>query len=151
MVRIKNVPEIKDVTNVLLANEILLKAPNGRMFVKESTANEESFFSKVIKGDVEIVGGKTPKVYVEDAEGDITSLDGKKYKYVEITELKGKSSPKYTKIKPETTVTYEFLDAMTIDAMKKWTLNNHGVKVPANYSKKDTIIKYILKEIGNEV
>lgn len=65
MVRIKNTPQIKDKKGVILANDILVKAPNGKMFINESKMQDDAFLQSIVDGDVQIVGGKTPDVWVE--------------------------------------------------------------------------------------
>jgi len=43
MTRIKTTPEVKDKAGVLLANDMLIKSPNGRMFLKPEKANDDAF------------------------------------------------------------------------------------------------------------
>lgn len=101
MTRINTTPEVKDKKGVLLANDMLIKSPNGRMFLKPEKMHESAFISSVIKKDVEIVGGTCPKVWKESANGTLAD-DGKKYEYVEITKLTDKD-----KYKKEITVKSE--------------------------------------------
>ena len=95
MTRIKTTPEVKDHAGILLANDMLVKSPNGRMFLKPEKMYDDTFISAVIKKDVEIVGGTTPEVWVEDIKGTVESEDGKKYSRKKITELTDKD--KYAK------------------------------------------------------
>ena len=95
MTRIKNLPEIKDVGGVVGANDIQLKSPNGRMFLKPEKMHDDKFIQAVIKKDVEVVGGTTPEVWVEDIRGTVESESGKKYSRKKITELTDKD--KYAK------------------------------------------------------
>jgi len=93
MTRINTTPEVKDKAGVLLANDILVKSPNGRMFLKKEKIYDEKFIQAVIKKDVEIVGGTTPRVWKESATG-ILADDGKKYEQVDITKLTEKDKYK---------------------------------------------------------
>jgi hypothetical protein len=89
MTRIHTTPEVKDKAGVLLANDILVKSPNGRMFLKKEKIYDEKFIQAVIKKDVEIVGGTTPKVWKESAKGTLGE-NGKTYEEIEITKLTDK-------------------------------------------------------------
>jgi hypothetical protein len=93
MVRINTTPEVKDKAGILLANDMLIKSPNGRMFLKPEKMHDALFISAVIKKEVEIVGGTCPKVWKESATG-ILADDGKKYEQVEITKLTNKDKYK---------------------------------------------------------
>lgn len=86
MTRINTTPEVKDKAGVLLANDMLVKSPNGRMFLKPEKIHDEKFIQAVIKKDVEIVGGTCPKVWKESAKGTLDE-NGKTYEEVEITKL----------------------------------------------------------------
>ncbi len=89
MTRINTTPEVKDNKGVLLANDMLIKSPNGRMFLKKEKIYDEKFIQAVIKKDVEIVGGTTPKVWKESAKGTLDE-NGKTYEQVDITKLTDK-------------------------------------------------------------
>jgi hypothetical protein len=89
MVRINTTPEVKDKAGVLLANDMLIKSPNGRMFLKPEKMHDALFISAVIKKEVEIVGGTTPKVWKESSKGTLDE-NGKTYEEVEITKLTDK-------------------------------------------------------------
>ena len=93
MVRINTTPEVKDNVGKLLANDMLIKSPNGRMFLKPEKMHDALFISAVIKKEVEIVGGTCPKVWKESAKGTLAD-DGKKYEYVDITKLTDKDKYK---------------------------------------------------------
>lgn len=93
MTRINTTPEVKDKAGVLLANDILVKSPNGRMFLKPEKMHDALFISAVIKKEVEIVGGSCPKVWKESSTG-ILADDGKKYEQVDITKLTDKNKYK---------------------------------------------------------
>ncbi len=93
MTRINTTPEVKDKVGILLANDMLIKSPNGRMFLKKEKIYDERFISAVIKKDVEIVGGTCPKVWKESSTG-ILADDGKKYEQVDIAKLTDKDKYK---------------------------------------------------------
>lgn len=101
MTRINTTPEVKDKAGVLLANDMLVKSPNGRMFLKPEKIYDEKFIQAVIKKEVEIVGGTCPKVWKESAKGTLDK-NGKTYEEVEITKLTDKD-----KYKKEITVKSE--------------------------------------------
>lgn len=89
MTRINTTPEVKDKAGVLLANDMLVKSPNGRMFLKPEKIYDEKFIQAVIKKEVEIVGGTCPKVWKESAKGTLDE-NGKTYEEIEITKLTDK-------------------------------------------------------------
>lgn len=93
MTRINTTPEVKDKAGILLANDMLVKSPNGRMFLKPEKIYDEKFIQAVIKKQVEIVGGTTPKVWKESEKG-ILADDNKKYEQVDITKLTDKDKYK---------------------------------------------------------
>ena len=93
MTRINTAPEVKDKANKLLANDMLIKSPNGRMFLKPEKMHDALFISAVIKKEVEIVGGTCPKVWKESEKG-ILADDNKKYEQVDITKLTDKDKYK---------------------------------------------------------
>ena len=93
MTRINTTPEVKDKAGVLLANDILVKSPNGRMFLKPEKMHDALFISSVIKKEVEIIGGTCPKVWKESSTG-ILADDGKKYEQVDIAKLTDKDKYK---------------------------------------------------------
>jgi hypothetical protein len=93
MTRIHTTPEVKDKAGVLLANDILVKSPNGRMFLKPEKMHDALFISSVIKKEVEIIGGTCPKVWKESSTG-ILADDGKKYERFDIAKLTDKDKYK---------------------------------------------------------
>lgn len=150
MTRINTTPEVKDKAGVLLANDMLVKSPNGRMFLKPEKANDDAFVQAVIKKQVEIVGGTTPtrnKVVPVGTEGAMTTADNSEaFIKVPITELTDKDSywtDEGLKSK-NFTVDEKFINAMTITELKAWA-TKRGIKLTA--TKKADMIKEILENI----
>ena len=150
MTRINTTPEVKDKAGTLLANDILVKSPNGRMFLKPEKANDDAFVQAVIKKQVEIVGGATPtrnKVVPVGTEGAMTTADNSEaFIKVPITELTDKDSywtDEGLKSK-NFTVDEKFLNAMTVTELKAWA-TKRGIKLTA--TKKADMIKEILANI----
>lgn len=150
MTRINTTPEVKDKAGVLLANDMLVKSPNGRMFLKPEKANDDAFVQAVIKKQVEIVGGTTPtrnKVVPVGTEGALMTADNSEaFIKVPITELTDKDSywtDEGLKSK-EFTVDEKFLNGMTVTELKAWA-TKRGIKLTA--TKKADMIKEILENI----
>ena len=150
MTRINTTPEVKDKAGVLLANDLLIKSPNGRMFLKPEKANDDAFVQAVIKKQVEIVGGTTPtrnKVVPVGTEGAMTTADNTEaFIKVPITELTDKDSywtDEGLKSK-DFTVDEKFLNGMTVTELKAWA-TKRGIKLTA--TKKADMIKEILEKI----
>ena len=150
MTRINTTPEVKDKAGVLLANDLLIKSPNGRMFLKPEKANDDAFVQAVIKKQVEIVGGTTPtrnKVVPVGTEGALTTADNSEaFIKVPITELTDKDSywtDEGLKSK-DFTVDEKFLNGMTVTELKAWA-TKRGIKLTA--TKKADMIKEILEKI----
>lgn len=150
MTRINTTPEVKDKAGVLLANDLLIKSPNGRMFVKPEKMEDDAFVQAVIKKQVEIVGGTTPtrnKVVHVGTEGALTTADNTEaFIKVPITELTDKDSywtDEGLKSK-DFTVDEKFLNAMTVTELKAWA-TKRGIKLTA--TKKADMIKEILENI----
>jgi len=150
MTRINTTPEVKDKAGVLLANDILVKSPNGRMFLKPEKANDDAFVQAVIKKQVEIVGGTTPtrnKVVPVGTEGAMVTADNSEaFIKVPITELTDKDS--YwtdSGLKEKNfTVDEKMLNGMTVTDLKAWA-SKRGIKLTA--TKKADIITEILENI----
>jgi hypothetical protein len=149
MTRIKTTPEVKDHAGILLANDMLVKSPNGRMFLKPEKANDDTFVQAVIKKQVSIVGGTVPVVWKEVAPDSgianalICSDNSKAFVRIPITELKDKE--KYEKEiagKYDFDVTYEFLDKMVKADIATWA-SQRGIAVDTKLTK-DKMINYIL-------
>ena len=150
MTRIKTTPEVKDKAGVLLANDMLIKSPNGRMFVKPEKMEDDAFVQAVIKKQIEIVGGTTPtrnKVVPVGTEGAMVTADNSEaFIKVPITELTDKDSywtDEGLKSK-DFTVDEKFLNAMTVTELKAWA-TKRGIKLTA--TKKADMIKEILENI----
>lgn len=150
MTRINTTPEVKDKAGILLANDMLVKSPNGRMFLKPEKANDDAFVQAVIKKQVEIVGGTTPtrnKVVPVGTEGAMTTADNSEaFIKVPITELTDKDSywtDEGLKSK-DFTVDEKFINAMTVTELKAWA-TKRGIKLTA--TKKADMIKEILENI----
>jgi hypothetical protein len=150
MTRINTTPEVKDKAGILLANDMLVKSPNGRMFLKPDKANDDAFVQAVIKKQVEIVGGTTPtrnKVVPVGTEGAMTTADNSEaFIKVPITELTDKDSywtDEGMKSK-DFTVDEKFINAMTVTELKAWA-TKRGIKLTA--TKKADMIKEILENI----
>ena len=150
MTRINTTPEVKDKAGVLLANDILVKSPNGRMFLKPEKANDDAFVQAVIKKQVEIVGGTTPtrnKVVPVGTEGAMTTADNSEaFIKVPITELTDKDSYWTDEgIKEKNfTVDEKLLNSMTVTQLKAWAMER-GITLKA--TKKSDIISEILTKI----
>ena len=150
MTRIKTTPEVKDKAGVLLANDILVKSPNGRMFVKPEKMEDDAFVQAVIKKQIEIVGGTTPtrnKVVPVGTEGAMVTADNSEaFIKVPITELTDKDSywtDEGLKSK-DFTVDEKMLNGMTVTELKAWA-TKRGIKLTA--TKKADMIKEILEKI----
>ena len=150
MTRIKTTPEVKDKAGVLLANDMLIKSPNGRMFLKPEKANDDAFVQAVIKKQVEIVGGTTPtrnKVVPVGTEGAMVTADNSEaFIKVPITELTDKDSYWTDNGLKEKnfTVDEKMLNGMTVTELKAWS-SKRGIKLTA--TKKADMIKEILENI----
>ena len=150
MTRINTTPEVKDKAGVLLANDILVKSPNGRMFLKPEKANDDAFVQAVIKKQVEIVGGTTPtrnKVVPVGTEGAMVTADNSEaFIKVPITELTDKDSYWTDSGLKEKkfTVDEKMLNGMTVTELKAWA-SKRGIKLTA--TKKADIISEILENI----
>ena len=150
MTRINTTPEVKDKAGVLLANDILVKSPNGRMFLKPEKANDDAFVQAVIKKQVEIVGGTTPtrnKVVPVGTEGAMVTADNSEaFIKVPITELTDKDSYWTDNGLKEKnfTVDEKMLNGMTVTELKAWA-TKRGIKLTA--TKKADIITEILENI----
>lgn len=150
MTRINTTPEVKDKAGVLLANDILVKSPNGRMFLKPEKANDDAFVQAVIKKQVEIVGGTTPtrnKVVPVGTEGAMVTADNSEaFIKVPITELTDKDSYWTDNGLKEKnfTVDEKMLNGMTVTELKAWS-SKRGIKLTA--TKKADMIKEILENI----
>lgn len=150
MTRINTTPEVKDKAGILLANDMLVKSPNGRMFLKPEKANDDAFVQAVIKKQVEIVGGTTPtrnKVVPVGTEGAMVTADNSEaFIKVPITELTDKDS--YwtdSGLKEKNfTVDEKMLNGMTVTELKAWA-SKRGIKLTA--TKKADIITEILENI----
>ena len=150
MTRIKTTPEVKDKAGVLLANDILVKSPNGRMFVKPEKMEDDAFVQAVIKKQIEIVGGTTPtrnKVVPVGTEGAMVTADNSEaFIKVPITELTDKDSYWTDNGLKEKnfTVDEKMLNGMTVTELKVWA-SKRGIKLTA--TKKADIITEILENI----
>jgi len=150
MTRINTTPEVKDKKGVLLANDLLVKSPNGRMFLKPEKANDDAFVQAVIKKQVEIVGGTTPtrnKVVPVGTESAMTTADNSEaFIKVPITELTDKDSYWTDNGLKEKnfTVDEKFLNSMTVTQLKAWA-TKRGIKLTETLKAK--IIEQILDNI----
>jgi len=150
MTRIKTTPEVKDKAGVLLANDMLIKSPNGRMFLKPEKANDDAFVQAVIKKQVEIVGGTTPtrnKVVPVGTKGAMVTADNSEaFIKVPITELTDKDTYWTDKglMEKNFTVDEKMLNGMTVTELKVWA-SKRGIKLTA--TKKADIITEILENI----
>jgi len=150
MTRINTTPEVKDKAGVLLANDMLIKSPNGRMFLKPEKANDDAFVQAVIKKQVEIVAGTTPtrnKVVPVGTEGAMVTADNSEaFIKVPITELTDKDSYWTDNGLKEKnfTVDEKMLNGMTVTELKAWA-SKRGIKLTA--TKKADIISEILENI----
>jgi len=150
MTRINTTPEVKDKAGILLANDMLIKSPNGRMFLKSEKANDDAFVQAVIKRQVEIVGGTTPtrnKVVPVGTEGAMVTADNSEaFIKVPITELTDKDSYWTDNGLKEKnfSVDEKMLNGMTVTELKAWA-SKRGIKLTA--TKKADIITEILENI----
>ena len=148
MTRINTTPEVKDKSGILLANDILIKSPNGRMFVKPEKVDDDKFVQAVIKKQVEIVGGTTPtrnKVVPVGTEGAMTTADNSEaFIKVPITELTDKDSYWTDLSSKNFEITEAFLESMTVSQLKAWA-TERGITLKA--TKKSDIISEILTKI----
>ena len=150
MTRINTTPEVKDKAGILLANDMLVKSPNGRMFLKPEKANDDAFVQAVIKKQVEIVGGTTPtrnKVVPVGTEGAMVTADNSEaFIKVPITELTDKDSYWTDNGLKEKnfSVDEKMLNGMTVTELKAWA-SKRGIKLTA--TKKADIITGILENI----
>ena len=150
MTRINTTPEVKDKAGILLANDMLIKSPNGRMFLKSEKANDDAFVQAVIKRQVEIVGGTTPtrnKVVPVGTEGAMVTADNSEaFIKVPITELTDKDSYWTDNGLKEKnfSVDEKMLNGMTVTELKAWA-SKRGIKLTA--TKKEDIISEILENI----
>jgi hypothetical protein len=150
MTRINTTPEVKDKAGVLLANDMLIKSPNGRMFLKPEKANDDAFVQAVIKKQVEIVAGTTPtrnKVVPVGTEGAMVTADNSEaFIKVPITELTDKDSYWTDNGLKEKnfSVDEKMLNGMTVTELKAWA-SKRGIKLTA--TKKADIISEILENI----
>lgn len=150
MTRINTTPEVKDKAGILLANDLLIKSPNGRMFVKPEKMEDDAFVQAVVKKQVEIVGGTTPtrnKVVPVGTEGALTTADNSEaFIKVPITELTDKDTywtDEGLKSK-DFVVDEKFLSAMTVTQLKAWA-SARGIKLTETVKAK--IIIQILENI----
>lgn len=158
MTRINTTPEVKDHAGILLANDMLVKSPNGRMFLKPEKANDDAFIQAIIKKQVSIVGGTTPvvwKVVAPDsgiANALICSDNSKAFVRIPITELKDKDKYEKEISGYDFNVTYEFLDKMVKADIATWA-SQRGITVNTKLTKVK-MINYILNykpvEIDND-
>lgn len=150
MPRINQLSQISDKKGLMLANELELKSPNGKMFVKKEVMESDAFIQKVIKKDVEIVGGTTPtrnKVVPVGTEGAMVTADNSEaFIKVPITELTDKDSYWTDNGLKEKnfTVDEKMLNGMTVTELKAWS-SKRGIKLTA--TKKADIITEILENI----
>lgn len=150
MTRINTTPEVKDKKGVLLANDLLVKSPNGRMFLKPEKMSDDKFITSVIKKDVEIVGGTTPKVFkvvpVGTEGAKVTADNSEAFIEVPITELTDKDSYWTNEGLKEKnfTVDEKFLNSMTVTQLKAWA-TKRGIKLTETLKAK--IIEQILDNI----
>ena len=150
MTRINTTPEVKDKAGILLANDMLIKSPNGRMFLKSEKANDDAFVQAVIKKQVEIVGGTTPtrnKVVPVGTEGAMVTADNSEaFIKVPITELTDKDSYWTDNGLKEKnfSVDEKMLNGMTVTQLKAWA-SARGIKLTA--TKKADIITEIIENI----
>lgn len=150
MTRINTTPEVKDKAGVLLANDLLIKSPNGRMFLKPEKMHEAFFISAVIKKDVEIVGGTCPKVHkvvpVGTEGAKVTADNTEAFIRVPITELTDKDSYWTDNGLKEKnfSVDEKMLNGMTVTELKAWA-SKRGIKLTETLKAK--IIAEILENI----
>jgi len=150
MPRINQLSQISDKKGLMLANELELKSPNGKMFVKKEVMESDAFIQKVIKKDVEIINSAIPtrnKVVPVGTEGAMVTADNSEaFIKVPITELTDKDSywtDEGLKSK-DFTVDEKFLNGMTVTELKAWA-TKRGIKLTA--TKKADMIKEILENI----
>ena len=150
MPRINQLSQISDKKGLMLANELELKSPNGKMFVKKEVMESDAFIQKVIKKDVEIINSAIPtrnKVVPVGTEGAMVTADNSEaFIKVPITELTDKDSywtDNGLKEK-DFTVDEKMLNGMTVTELKAWA-TKRGIKLTA--TKKADMIKEILENI----
>lgn len=150
MTRIKTTSEVKDNGDKLSANDLLIKSPNGRMFVKPEKMEDDAFVQAVIKKQIEIVGGTTPtrnKVVPVGTKGAMVTADNSEaFIKVPITELTDKDSYWTDKglMEKNFTVDEKFLSSMTVTQLKAWA-TKRGIKLTETLKAK--IIAEILENI----
>jgi len=150
MPRINQLSQISDKKGLMLANELELKSPNGKMFVKKEVMESDAFIQKVIKKDVEIINSAIPtrnKVVPVGTEGAMVAADNSEaFIKVPITELTDKDSYWTDKglMEKNFTVDEKFLSSMTVTQLKAWA-TKRGIKLTA--TKKADIITEILENI----
>jgi hypothetical protein len=147
MPRINQLSQISDEKGLMLANELELKSPNGKMFVKKEVMESDTFIQKVIKKDIEIINSAIPtrnKVVPVGTKGATVTADNTEaFIKVPITELTDKDSYWTDDGLKEKNfvVTYEFLDAKTIAELKAWA-KDRGITLKS--TKKADIINELL-------
>lgn len=150
MPRINQLSQISDKKGLMLANELELKSPNGKMFVKKEVMASDAFIQKVIKKDVEIINSAIPtrnKVVPVGTEGAMVTADNSEaFIKVPITELTDKDSYWTDNGLKEKnfSVDEKMLNGMTVTELKVWA-TKRGIKLTA--TKKADIITEILENI----
>lgn len=150
MPRINQLSQISDKKGLMLANELELKSPNGKMFVKKEVMASDAFIQKVIKKDVEIINSAIPtrnKVVPVGTEGAMVTADNSEaFIKVPITELTDKDSYWTDNGLKEKnfSVDEKMLNGMTVTELKVWA-TKRGIKLTA--TKKADIITEILESI----
>lgn len=150
MPRINQLSQISDKKGLMLANELELKSPNGKMFVKKEVMESDAFIQKVIKKDVEIINSAIPtrnKVVPAGTEGAMVTADNSEaFIKVPITELTDKDSYWTDNGLKEKnfSVDEKMLNGMTVTELKVWA-TKRGIKLTA--TKKADIITEILENI----
>jgi hypothetical protein len=150
MPRINQLSQISDKKGLMLANELELKSPNGKMFVKKEVMESDAFIQKVIKKDVEIINSAIPtrnKVVPVGTEGAMVTADNSEaFIKVPITELTDKDSYWTDKglMEKNFTVDEKFLSSMTVTQLKAWA-TKRGIKLTETVKAK--IIAQIIENI----
>ena len=150
MPRINQLSQISDEKGLMLANELELKSPNGKMFVKKEVMESDAFIQKVIKKDVTILNSAIPKrnkVVPVGTEGAmVTANNSEAFIKVPITELTDKDSYWTDNGLKEKnfSVDEKMLNGMTVTELKVWA-TKRGIKLTA--TKKADIITEILENI----
>ena len=149
MPRINQLSQISDKKGLMLANELELKSPNGKMFVKKEVMESDTFIQKVIKKDIEIINSAIPtrnKVVPVGTKGATVTADNTEaFIKVPITELTDKDSY-WTDdgLKEKNFVVDEkLLNAMTVTELKAWA-SKRNIKLAS--TKKTDIISEILEK-----